>query len=396
VREESFNQTFATICDMLPGLQTPIAARPCFWGGPYGAKLGQGLSIPKHDSNRGIGDVTDKEYILTLWSMLYQDPLYELRTLSLQTGAPASFRPGQVPPNQALKQRARTFPLTQELRDKLCDAQLDGVFEAARKAVVDSPAFGDALQATSSDLDPYYDAIARAFVAQAISLRAQQGALPPVAIDAERRDALVDLIAGELGKVGSARGFRGWATKQLLGLAFNVGAFGFVERQRRALTDAAYPAAADIMLYQGNGAEIRRCIRACIDEAAQADPPVIVLAHSLGGIAAVDVLALEPCPEVTLLVTAGTQAPLFYEINALHSLRNGDPLPEHFPRWLNIYDPHDYLSYVAADLFQGRRVKDVPVDSRQPFPYSHGAYWTNPKTWEAVQQSWAKAMTEVA
>ena len=29
-------------------------------------------------------------------------------------------------------------------------------------------------------------------------------------------------------------------------------------------------------------------------------------------------------------------------------------------------------------------VTDVEVDSRQPFPYSHSAYWTNRATWDAI------------
>jgi hypothetical protein len=54
-----------------------------------------------------------------------------------------------------------------------------------------------------------------------------------------------------------------------------------------------------------------------------------------------------------------------------------------FPTWLNIYDKHDFLSYVGSKLFPGQ-VIDVEVDSRQPFPYSHSAYWTNRATWDAI------------
>jgi hypothetical protein len=59
-------------------------------------------------------------------------------------------------------------------------------------------------------------------------------------------------------------------------------------------------------------------------------------------------------------------------------------LPSHFPPWLNLYDPYDFLSYVAAPVFR-RGVRDVRIESGQPFPYSHSAYWTNAQTWNAVR-----------
>jgi pimeloyl-ACP methyl ester carboxylesterase len=154
----------------------------------------------------------------------------------------------------------------------------------------------------------------------------------------------------------------------------------YAQRHRGAISDAAYPFAGDILLYQGRGDQIRGVIREAIHRAV---PPVVLLAHSLGGIASVDLLALEPLP-VDLLITVGSQAPFLYEINALHSLAYGDPLPPHYPpRWLNIYDLRDLLSYRGEGLFPGR-VTDVKVDNRQPFPDSHSAYWTNAQVWDTI------------
>ena len=96
-----------------------------------------------------------------------------------------------------------------------------------------------------------------------------------------------------------------------------------------------------------------------------------------------DLLIEEPCEGVELLVTAGSQAPFLYEIGALQSLATGQPLPERFPRWLNLYDRRDFLSYVGEKVFPGR-VRDVEVNNRQPFPESHSAYWTNPAVWDAI------------
>ena len=125
----------------------------------------------------------------------------------------------------------------------------------------------------------------------------------------------------------------------------------------------------------GTSAQIERCT-----------PPVVILAHSLGGVACVELLASEPMPQVEMLVTAGSQAPFFYELGALGSLRFGQPLPDHFPRWLNIYDRCDFLSFVGTPVFQDRmnRLEDVEVNNRQPFPWSHTSYWRNRQTWDAI------------
>jgi hypothetical protein len=157
-----------------------------------------------------------------------------------------------------------------------------------------------------------------------------------------------------------------------------------LQRQRGALTDAAYPFSGDILYYQAKGKTIRDFIQ---EQVENVEPPVVLMAHSLGGIACVDLLVEKNLPQVQLLVTVGSQAPFLYEIDALHSLSYGDSLPNHFPKWLNIYDLRDVLSYVGdrQGLFPGK-IKDVKVDNQQPFPESHGAYWYNSATWDAILQ----------
>jgi hypothetical protein len=104
----------------------------------------------------------------------------------------------------------------------------------------------------------------------------------------------------------------------------------------------------------------------------------------LGGIACVDLLVEQSLPQVVHLVTVGSQAPFMYEINALCSLEFGQPLPDHFPKWLNIYDLRDFLSYKGSKIFP--KVKDEEVISKQPFPRSHSADWENDRTWECIME----------
>ena len=105
---------------------------------------------------------------------------------------------------------------------------------------------------------------------------------------------------------------------------------------------------------------LRSRIEACGDD-------VVVVAHSLGGVAAVDLLATTDLPTVTGLVTVGSQAPLLYELDILPGLRFGTPLPPTFPRWLNVFDARDLLGYTSGGLFPGR-VTDHEVDNRWGFP----------------------------
>jgi hypothetical protein len=93
-------------------------------------------------------------------------------------------------------------------------------------------------------------------------------------------------------------------------------------------------------------------------------------------------------PGVELLVTVGSQAPLLYEADALRTLRYGSHLPPHFPRWVNVYDLRDFLSYVGAGVFGDDRVTDVVVDNGESFPRSHSAYWLNPSMWRALAPHW--------
>ncbi|MBV9224758.1 MAG: hypothetical protein JOY85_12055 [Acidobacteriaceae bacterium] len=98
---------------------------------------------------------------------------------------------------------------------------------------------------------------------------------------------------------------------------------------------------------------------------------------------------------VTMLATVGSQAPYFYEINALSSLEYGDKteLPAYFPWWLNIYDRADFLSYVGEGVFR-KRVEDHEVRTHQLFPQSHSAYWSRKGTYDHLVNAINKHVLE--
>ncbi|MGB7442267.1 MAG: hypothetical protein WA919_14465 [Coleofasciculaceae cyanobacterium] len=380
VRNPGYEETFQLIKRKLQAERPDLKVERCLWGDSLGTKLNaQGASIPLYDATLALDEGEEEDYEIVLWEQLYCDPLYELRLLSLKPVEEGAGSPFGEQPGEELDARVESLSLTPELRAKLEEAGIAEVFEPAREVVIGSEPYSEALQTASEELAEYREAMARAIIAQAMLVCQQQDRFPPLLTDAQLRDEVVKLLCLELGE--AELGIGDWVVKPLSNLAQAIGTF-FVKDRRGAITSSVSPMPCDILLYQGRGEKIRAFIREKIE---QAEPPVVLLAHSLGGIACVDLLVqAESLQErVKLLVTAGSQAPFLYEINALYSLEYGQPLPEHFPDWLNIYDLRDFLSYIGANVFPNK-VQDVLVDSKQPFPRSHSAYWTNQATWKAI------------
>ena len=222
-------------------------------------------------------------------------------------------------------------------------------------------------------------ALARAFVAEAL-LRADDDLVGAFPLDGAHRDALVAAIVAELG--GSDRGIGSSVGRFGLNVALRLGATRPAERRRSAITEAAAPAVGDVLMYLARGEPIRTFIA---DTITAVKAPVVLVAHSLGGIASVDLLATRALPQVELLVTVGSQAPFLYELNALPTLPFGTELPPTVPRWVNIFDRRDLLAYTGAGIFPGR-VEDREVDNRAPFPRSHSAYFANERFYAVLDE----------
>jgi hypothetical protein len=352
----------------------------CFWGGSEGAKLwADGASIPSYDETGG-DDPSEAEENLALWAVLHTDPWYEIRLLGDWPAEGGELAPGQMPPSARLREQVDSFVASEELSQLLVRYDLRAHFDAARIALQAAPEFDRAADtATEATLNEHRKAVARALVAF-MMVSAEDSGAPP--LDGATREAIVTVVIDDLH--GFGMGIAAWLTRPFKGFAQSM-VTQRMARKRGALTDATSPAAGDIMRYQARGSGIRRYIRQVVADAlvADPDPSVTLLAHSLGGIACVDALIEGPIPGVGRLVTVGSQAPFFYEIDALSSLPYGDPLPDHFPAWLNIYDGRDFLSYIGEGVFPGR-VTDQRVDNGQPFPQAHSAYWRNDAVWQHI------------
>ncbi|MFE7553257.1 hypothetical protein [Streptomyces gardneri] len=343
---------------------------------------GSGRGLPGAGAPGADADGLDED--VEFWGLLYLDPLLELRLLTSDSAARTELAPGAVPPGEALSSAAQRLAGDARLRELLDAAGIGEDFPAAVATVLTSPDCRQFLRSPAASTE--VGALARAFTAEAVRRRAERPGAAPVFDGTARDEAVARIVALLPGDPSDGAGtHRGPVTRRVKRLAGRLAlglASAQVVKRRSALTDAAHPAAGDVLLYLSRGGAIREVVAEAVRAA---EPPVVLLAHSLGGIASLDLLVLRALPEVELLVTVGSQAPFLYELGALPSLEHGAPLPGHVPPWLNVYDRRDLLSYVGAGVFPDR-VRDVALDSRQPFPLSHSAYWSNPELYRLLAE----------
>ncbi|WP_371618586.1 hypothetical protein [Streptomyces sp. NBC_00454] len=421
VRRERHDTLFALVRDRLTDRFPDAAVDSCFWGERFGATLSaHGRSVP---GLRLPGGATGEEDDGTAeWGLLIADPLCELRVLAeagWDTGA-AGGEDGYGDDGFAMpgvrSAGVRVLELLADLADLADLAEGDGVsgaleapgapgareqaalllgtglaagFPAALEAVAGS---AEAPRAGARATEEHQAVELATALARAVTAAALASAGAEADCTGAERDRLVELLTNRLG--GDARVPGARAAAVLGRLAMRVSTQPLLNAWRGSLTVGATPALGDILRYQARGADLRAFLLARIT----ADPgPTVLIGHSLGGIALVDLLALaaargEPVPGAALLVTVGSQAPFLYELGALTGIAPGTKLPYAFPRWLNVYDRQDVLSYLAEPVFPGDpRVSDHEIGSRQPFPACHSAYWKQDSLYARIEQAVAEA-----
>lgn len=356
----------AEACAQGVGIQTPFIE--CLWGDPLGIEF-EGLSLPGLPTS--AQDKAEGEDFAR-WSWLFYDPLSELDKLTLRAHNAPNIGDPEADAWREDWQQIVDYVPGLDLRTLLQAGGLDALWnEAWRRTVIDSDIPPLAFERSVGELPEARSAMARAIVAQLHVLAVAAGQPGP---SRQLREKLVTRLVQDWG--GDALAPADFFQRIFKRIATTV-----LRRNRYDVSMAVSLPLGDILLYQAHGEAIREFIRAKI---LSAGGPVTVVAHSLGGIAAFDLLQIEPSLKVERLVTVGSQVPLLYEFGALKSLRRGQSPRPDFPRWLNVYDPDDFLSYVGAGLF-GARVKDVAAASGQPFPDSHSAYFGNEQVWQAIK-----------
>ncbi|MFE4575971.1 hypothetical protein [Streptomyces chartreusis] len=381
VREDGY----ASLCNLVSGhlarLNRDLKLVECFWGKEHGASLHRkGASLPRRpgDADARTTDPPAEDERLASWVLLDADPLAELRLLadSDDQRAERYVPPQDETPVEVLCPRLDELSDDPAVRDAAAahGLLLDEVAGAAGEV---SDFLATTLRETTAPLETVRQVAARAVVATAVASADQRWGSAGTSIDGSTVDVLLDVVLGALGEPGAALGFISDVTRPAwmpFWRSAEWTASWQLRRRRSDLSRQAAPPLGDILRYQTRGEGLRRHIAQVL---LAAPPPVVILAHSLGGVACVDLLATENHRDrVKALVTVGSQAPFLYELDALHSLSFGDPLPAFFPeRWINMYDPRDPLAYVASEVFGEDRVTDVAFNTRRPLLRAHSAYW---------------------
>ncbi|HEX4831597.1 MAG TPA: hypothetical protein VH478_10955 [Trebonia sp.] len=410
VRGQKFTKSFQQVKAGLEDVRDDLAVESCYWG-EIGARLWAGgvsfgREVTAGRPSPGPGDpvdidafdneaanaarpVTEAELDLAHWAQMMVDPLFEVRLRQVRASPAQEDEAEQTseglfePPASPAKRVAALA----ENRDLVAALAGNGVpeqrFRATLKAITESDEFDEVFQDLPALTGGDEVMLARAIVAHCLSALAAEG----VEVAGQRRDELWGMVKAGFGVPDYA------VPDDLLRLGKNIAwpvswALG---KTRGAIIRQL----GDILLYQAQGDGIRRMVRARIAALSRSKGPVVLLAHSLGGIIAFDVLAADGVtPEekatldrVKMLVTVGTQVPLLHELRALasHVGHPGAP-PLSFTQpwlnvgddtkrpWLNVYDEHDLLGYAGANLFGGH-CRDIILNTKQPFPFAHGAYW---------------------
>ncbi|HEY9787003.1 MAG TPA: hypothetical protein V6D17_16545, partial [Candidatus Obscuribacterales bacterium] len=107
------------------------------------------------------------------------------------------------------------------------------------------------------------------------------------------------------------------------------------------------------------------------------DPRLIVVAHSMGGNILCDLVSsFDLNARIDVLVTVGSQFPLFADLNmfpGLDSARRPIKKPEKVGKWINIFDSNDLLGYAATPLFED--IIDVEFGSGRLGVATHTDYF---------------------
>lgn len=372
VRLKSYSQGFEKAKEAAAAAGIRQELVECAWGDPLGVEFA-GKSLPDPPSEK---ELAAEQQDFAQWNWLFDDPLFELDKLTIRDTSEAADEPDnpkQKPQWEVLWSKIEAYQASTELKLLLDRGGLGSYWPKAwsQVMVLSEGLPKRAFEASAHELAEASHALARALVAGLHVAAVRAGAPGPSRT--LRQDLFQRLLAD-------------WGQK-----VYGLGTF-LMDRLKRAATavlrdhrndfsDGTALPVGDILLYQSRGEPVLNFIRDKIVKECQ--PPVTIVAHSLGGIACVDLLALPDPPPVAALVTAGSQAPLLYELGALFSMKPPETVPPGFPKWLNVFDRNDFLSYYASRLFPG--AMDLEVFSGQPFPNSHSAYFGNPAVWDAIR-----------
>jgi hypothetical protein len=181
------------------------------------------------------------------------------------------------------------------------------------------------------------------------------------------------------------------------------------QRIRASLMEGVAATLGDIIAYQANRASVQQrlfdAIKQHAPEYGTSNMPIGVIAHSLGGVIAVDT-AVAPASGVPLyidsLVTFGSQSAFFEIVNPSDPkapYRTGHPitLPATIRQWFNMWDVVDLLGFTAGTVFRlknGDKPEDIPLEDPLSVMldaklWLHSIYWKTTELTDVLARAFA-------
>ncbi|MGW0542874.1 thioesterase domain-containing protein [Streptomyces griseoincarnatus] len=394
VRQERFNALLGDVTKGFAAVSTTavMPVKPCFWGDLGRPESYTGATIPGFVAGArtlGVALPTDSE--VGLLAVLLEDPLAELAGLrdyeDFGEGAP-----GFLPIPDAVEQRNQRLDEAEgAFSDRVVSAapSISGPYPALGQEQVGAivhEVFGEAKRADRAlgveDLCP---PVARA--ATAWLYRETVGT--DVLAGGFRWNKAVDLVECALTQDGQLGGERGMFKEFTKGMMSESLTFAFRAGLRNRIMPGLSLFLGDVFAWFSNRTQILERVENAVRDAGS-QGPLVIIGHSLGGVIAFE-YCLEAGRDVELLGTVGSQVGLFAELGALHQTTAyvaGEQLasPARVGAWLNIYDPDDALSFLAAPIFL--QVNDLVLDTGAPFPAAHSEYWNLPETYRKLAAGW--------
>lgn len=395
VREERFSRLLGSVRSGFLKQRPSLVVEGFYWGNMASSLRYGGASIPgflggTRAIDQAMAAVTDARQLSML---LLDDPLLEFNLLKDiedfdPTGAGFTPIPHEVEQrNQTLEQRRVPIAVAlanNQVLHRLAGKQvLQNRWQDLVKATFNAAGRTDRSLGVSDLIDP----LTRSLTASLY--REVEGG--QTTLDTEFQWTSVEqeiqrVVESELG------GQRSWIGDKVKGLAGGAAAHGvtFAMRHglRRRIMDTTSIFVGDILAYMAKRDEIQTELEKAIAAAIQkSNTPIWLVGHSLGGILCFD-YCLRTARKVERLMTVGSQVGLFGELGAFPQLQQGPAgifeAPACVARWINMYDPDDILSFLAAPVIT--KASDIEYDTKAPFPVSHSEYWNHDSVYESLVQ----------
>lgn len=143
---------------------------------------------------------------------------------------------------------------------------------------------------------------------------------------------------------------------------------------------------ADATAYRAGTEAAERILECAINEIQKADDrgiPLVVLAHSLGALIALDAFRCVNPLHLIFLGSMGANIPLFFAGQTRCIIP-----PAYDVRWVNYFDPDDFLGFPLKGMFPA--VEDRKVNVGNIFTwwngFSHLGYWDDRQLWKIISR----------